>query len=126
MDNTRDYLFQEVVGVSIPADKCSILPLGEVLDDLIVGPHGTLHGSIFLNWLIFENDYYAKKLLTDESRAEGLNLLLALDRLDYSNADCDWRIWLRNFCLEKMPARIWWAYQQQVAAAKRDRAAASH
>lgn len=92
-----------------------IMPLHDVLDKLIMGDHGVMTGLVFLQWLTSDQDYYVRKLVSMDSLDEAKNLVINEKSLNYANADCDWRTWLRSFCLERVPARVWWAYQQDVA-----------
>ena len=108
------------------ASAISIMPLHDVLDKLILGDYGVTAGLAFLQWLTSDQDYYVRKLVSMDSLDEAKNLIINEKSINYSNADCDWRTWLRSFCLEQMPARVWWSYQQHFAAAMRDTAAVSN
>jgi hypothetical protein len=97
------------------ASAISIMPLHDVLDKLILGDYGVTAGLAFLQWLTSDQDYYVRKLVSMDNLDEAKNLIINEKSLNYSNADCDWRTWLRSFCLEGVPARVWWSYQQNVA-----------
>ena len=102
------------------ASAISIMPLHDVLDELILGDLGVRTGLVFLQWLTTGDDYYVRTLMTPAALEAAQGLVTGLKSLNYANADCDWRIWLRSFCLEQVPARVWWAYQQHIASGLRD------
>ena len=116
------------VANGLTAGEVSILPLDDVLRQLIIGNcgTGTSRGLRFLRWIVEDDDYYIKKLVSAEAKTNALSLMVNARHLNYSNADVDWRLWLLSFCLEMVPARVWWAYQQQIAGELRGETAALH
>ena len=96
----------------LTAAEINCCSFDQLLNDVIMG-HTISSPQRFLEWLIERDCYYVKRLATDEM------ITKAQVRMhfscDYSNADIDWRVAVREFIMDNVPARLWWAYGCKVA-----------
>jgi hypothetical protein len=95
------------------AGQLRTMNMGQLLEELICPPHRTAQQRDFLWWICSSGDYYVMKLLTREIRDQAA--AMHSSEFNYSNADSDWRQWVYTFVLERVPARIWWAYAVNMA-----------